>query len=347
VALQMQFTSSPGLGARAGLEPTSAWLEVVKLEALAAQEVVREYKIDGVWTWGWATFNANVAPDPDKAKAVCVWLWVRDPSLCDAPTEAGDFDTSLTEGQLSLPPGVRCVFPAGQLDRNAVSRMTRLTGDAGYAASVLLEQAVLKAEQPIVRDVLLSAERAVVQASFGGDRNRYWAALAQAKLTIADARAIIAARLERDDVEARFQPRPPTAAQIADFLTTYANQPVRLVQTTRKAPWLGGTRKGWAVATLAPSAVFTLTGAGTIDTPDGPFEVAPLGNPIPLALVPRAAATAAARVALERLARDAVYRNWLHAQEQKQLDAASCAGDQVPTPTATDLSAFVPFLLPS
>ena len=347
VALQMQFTSSPGLGARAGLQPTSAWLDVVKLEALAAKEVVKEYKINGVWTWGWATFSGTATPDPDKAAAVCVWLWVRDPSLCDAPKYAGEFDSSLGEGQLSLEPGVRCVFPDGQIDRNAVSRLTTLTGDSGYAASVLLEQAVLKADRPIAPDALLSAERAVVQASFGGDRKRYWAALAQAKLTIPDARAIIAARLERDDVEARFQPRPPTGSQIADFLATYAEQPVRLVQTTRNAPWLGGTTKGWAVSTLAPSEVFTLKQAGTIDTPDGPFDVAPLADAMPLALMPRAQAIVAARVALERLARDSVYRSWLHTQEQKQLDAASCAGDQVPTPTATDLSAFVPFLLPS
>jgi hypothetical protein len=93
--------------------------------------------------------------------------------------------------------------------------------------------------------------------------------------------------------------------------------------------------------------VFTLSGAGTIDTPDGPFDVSPLGSALPLALVPRSQAVAAARVTLERLARDAVYRSWLHTQEQKQLDAASCAGDQVPTPTSTDMSAFVPFLLPS
>jgi hypothetical protein len=37
----------------------------------------------------------------------------------------------------------------------------------------------------------------------------------------------------------------------------------------------------------------------------------------------------------------------LHQEEQKQLDAGSCARDQLPTPTATDLSPFVPFLLPS
>jgi hypothetical protein len=342
VALQMQFNSAT----RASLQPTSSWLEVVKLEALAVKEVAREYRIAGVWSWGWATFNPN-AVDPDKPAAACVWLWVRDPNLCDAPKYAGDFDTAQGEGVLSLPPGARCVFPAGQIDRNAVSRLTKLTGDAGYAASVLLEQAVLKAEQPIEPEALLSAERAVVQASFGGDRKRYWAALAQAKLTIADARAIIAARLERDVVQSRFRPRAPTSAQIDDFLATYAEQPVRLVQTTRNAPWLGGTKKGWAVATLAPSAVFTLKEAARIDTPDGQFDVAPLGAVVQLALVPRSQATVAARVALERLAREGVYRSWLHGAEQKQLDAATCAGDQLPTPTATDLSAFVPFLIPS
>jgi len=347
VALQMQYTASPGLGARAGLQPTSAWLEVVKLEALAAKEVVKEYKINGVWTWGWATFNPNVTPDPDKAAAVCVWLWVRDPNLCDAPRDAGEFDTSLTTGQLSLPPGARCVFPDGQIDRKAVARMTTLTGDAGYAASVVLEQAVLKAEVPIAPLVLLSAERAVIKTSFGGDRKRYWAALAQAHVSIADARSIIAARLERDLIQSRFDPRPPTAGQVADFLATYAEQPVRLVQTTRNAPWLGGSTKGWVVSTLAPAEVFSLAKAGTIDTPDGPFEVSPLGTAVPLALVPRAQAEVAARVALERLARESIYRSWLHTAEQKQLDAGTCVNDQVPTPTPTDLSPFVPFLLPS
>jgi hypothetical protein len=101
------------------------------------------------------------------------------------------------------------------------------------------------------------------------------------------------------------------------------------------------------VSTLAPSEVFTLAGAGRIDTPDGPFDVTPLAAAIPLALLPHTQAVAAARGALERLARDAIYRSWLHGKEQTSLDGGSCAGDQLPTPTATDLSAFVPFLLPS
>src|SRR5205085_6800124 len=35
VALELQFQSAAGQGGRQGLQPTSAWLEIVKLEALA------------------------------------------------------------------------------------------------------------------------------------------------------------------------------------------------------------------------------------------------------------------------------------------------------------------------
>jgi hypothetical protein len=348
IALSIQFHSSPGLGARAGLQPPSAWFEIVKLQALAAKQVAKEFKIAGIWSWGWATFNPNVTPDPDKPTAACVWLWARDPALCDAPAAAGpDFDTSLTVG-VALPPTARCVFADGSsIDRRAVGRLTQLTGDSGYATSVLFEQAVLTAEQPVDPEDVLSAERAVRAASFGGNRAAYYEALRRAHLTIADARAIIVARLRRDLVQARFRPPPPTPAQIADFLATYADQPVRHVRATEEAPWLGGARHGWAVSTLAPESVFTLEGEGAIDTTDGSFTVTPLGPVLPLGLVPRAQARAAAKAALERLAREKLYGGWLHAQEQRRLADAVCLNDRMPTPSPTDLSPFVPFLLPS
>lgn len=349
IALQLQFNSSPGLGARAGLQPASAWFEIVKLEALAAKQVTKEFKIAGVWSWGWATFNPNVTPDPDKPAAACVWLWARDQSLCDGPAAAGaGFDTTLTDGQATLPPTARCIFTDGLvIDRRAVSRLTTLTGDSGYATSVLFEQAVLSAEQPVDPKDVLSAERAVRAAGFGGSRTRYWEALRQAKLTIADARAIIVARLQHDLVQARFKPPAATPAQIADFLATYASQPVRLVRVTEKAPWLGGATQGWAVSSLAPAGVFTLTSEGAIDTTDGSFTVTPLGPAVPLGLVPRPQARAAVKGALDRLAREKLYRSWLHAQEQKRLTGAVCLNDRLPTPSPTDLSPFVPFLLPS
>ena len=71
ISLSIQFHSSPGLGARAGLQPASAWLELVKWKALAAKHVIREYKLHSVWSWGWATYNPN-AVDPDKPAAACL-----------------------------------------------------------------------------------------------------------------------------------------------------------------------------------------------------------------------------------------------------------------------------------
>jgi hypothetical protein len=348
IALQLQFNSSPGLGARAGLQPASAWFEIVKLEALAAKQVVKEFKIAGIWSWGWATFNASAAPDPDKPAAACVWLWARDPNLCDGPAAAGEgFNASLSDGQVELTATARCVLPEGTIDRRAVSRLTALTGDSGYATSVLFEQLILNAEQPVDPKDVLSAERAVRAAGFKGSRPAYYAALRQSHLTIADARAIIVARLQRDVIESRFRPPAASPAQVADFLATYANQPVRLVRTTEKAPWLGNATQGWAVSSLAPAGVFGLEGQGAIDTTDGSFTVTPLGPAQPLALVPRGQARSAAKAALERLARAQIYRKWLHAQGVKRLPSAVCLNDRLPTPLATDLSAFVPFLLPS
>ncbi|MEA2281468.1 MAG: hypothetical protein QOK21_2075, partial [Solirubrobacteraceae bacterium] len=57
VALELQFQSAPGKGGRNGLQPKSAWLEIVKLQALAAKQVAAETKIQGVWSWGWPSFS--------------------------------------------------------------------------------------------------------------------------------------------------------------------------------------------------------------------------------------------------------------------------------------------------
>ena len=94
---------------------------------------------------------------------------------------AGDgFDASLTDGQVDLPAGARCVLPDGTIDRTRRQpARRRSTGDPGYATSVLFEQSVLKAEQPVdPKDVAVGASARFVAASFGGDRASYCAALA-------------------------------------------------------------------------------------------------------------------------------------------------------------------------
>ena len=100
VGIVLGFHSTPGVGGgRNGLEPTSAWLNVVKLETLAATRVASELRIGTVWSWGWGVFGGQA--DPDKPRAACVYLWARDPALCNGPAVAGPgFNASRTQGQL-------------------------------------------------------------------------------------------------------------------------------------------------------------------------------------------------------------------------------------------------------
>lgn len=346
VALELQFQSAPGDGGREGLQPTSAWLEFVKLEALAAKQVASELPVEGIWSWGWPSFSA-AGNDPDKPAAACVYLWTRDPGLCDGPALAGPrFDASRTEGQLLLPAGVRCTLGDARILKSDVGRTAALTGDLESAATALLQRAVLRAEQPIDPQTVLAAERAIVRDRFGRSVARYRAALAAANLTLADARSIITDRLARDRVEERFRPRPATADQIAEFIATYAATRVRLVSVEPEAPWLGDAFRGFAVETIAPSEVFNLPQSrrSLIDTADGRFAVRPLGPPLPLLGLPPARAQDVARGVLGRFARDDVYERWLSAEQGSLLASAVCARDAVPVQGDVDLTAWAPFL---
>ena len=345
VALELQFQSAPGEGGRQGLEPTSAWLEFVKLEALAAKQVASELPVEGIWSWGWPSFSV-AGNDPDKPAAACVYLWARNPSFCNAPALAGRFDMSLTEGQLLLPAGVRCTLGTASILKSDVGRTAALTGDLQSAATALLQRAVLRVEEPLDPATVLAAERAIVRDRFGRSVARYRAALAAAGLTLADARSIIADRLARDRVEERFRPPPATATQIAAFLATYAATLVRLVSVAPEAPWLGDAFRGFAVDTIAPSEVFTLPQGrrSLIDTADGRFAVRPLGPPLPLRGLPPASARNVARGVLGRFARDDVYERWLSAEQGRLLATAVCARDALPSKGDVDLTAWAPFL---
>ena len=171
-------------------------------------------------------------------------------------------------------------------------------------------------------------------------------ALASAKLTLADARAIVADRLARDRVEERFRPRPATEQQVAAFLATYASTRVRLVSAVPLAPWLGDADRGYAVESIAPAEVFRLRQGrrSLLDTVDGRFTVLPLGPPVPLLGLPPAAARAVARGVLGRFARDGVYQGWLGTEETKLLAGAVCARDALPARGDVDLTAWAPFL---
>jgi len=346
VALELQFQSAPGQGGRQGLQPKSAWLEFIKLEALAAKQVAADTPIEGIWSWGWPSFSV-AGNDPDKPAAACVYLWARDHRLCDAPAVAGaSFNQSLTEGQIALPAGVRCSFGQSTISKSDVGRTAALTGDLGSASTALIERVVLRTDQPVDPATVLASERAIVRDRFSGSVSRYRAALATAGITLADARAIIADRLARDRVKERFRPKPATAEQVSDFVSTYAATNVRLVSVDQPAPWLGGARRGFAVETIAPDEVFALPigRKKAIDTLDGRFTVRALGPPLPVYALAPPRARDVAQAVLGRFAKDDVYQRWRRGRQIALLADAVCARDDVPAPGDVDLTLWAPFL---
>ena len=347
VALELQFHSAPGTGGREGLQPRWKWLEMVKLHALAARRVTKELKTHSIWSWGWATFS-QAGIDPDKGEAVCVWLWARDPKLCSGPGAAGpQMNASLTVGQLELlRPGVVCALPAGEIRKSAVDPIARAIGDRDIAASVVLERLVLQQEVQLDARGVLAAELAFVDDHFGGSTGAYLAALRRIRLTRVAARGLLLDELRRDAVRARFFSRASTAAEIAEFHTTYSGLRARLVETTRPVAWLGGKTRGLAIETFAPTRIFALGAAGRVRTIHGLLQVNPLGDTLLLGTVPLPDAREAIASSLNRFARVSAYENWLAKAEERALADAICVGDRLPTPAPLTLDDLLPFTAP-
>jgi hypothetical protein len=346
VALELQFQSAPGTGGREGLQPRSAWLEMVKLHALAVRRVTRELRTHSIWSWGWATYS-QAGIDPDKSEAVCVWLWARDPRLCSGPGAAGPaLNTSLTVGQLeTLRPGVVCAMPSGEILKSAVDPLARALRDRDVAASVVLERLVLQQEVKLNPQAVLRAELAFVEDHFGGSQARYLGALRRTGLTRTAARGLLLDELRRDAVRARFRPRRPATAAVGEFHRTYGNLRARLVETTRPVDWLGGRSRGFAVETFAPTRIFSLGGAGRVRTLHGPIRVKPLGDTILLGSLPAPEARAAIHASLRRFGRVSAYESWLAKAEERFLQDAICVDDRLPTPVPLTLDDLLPFVV--
>jgi len=188
----------PGAGGRQGLQPRDAWLRVVKWETLAAERVALDMQLGSIWSWGWGTFGASSA-DPDKPAAACVYLWARNQSLCNGPAAGGpSFNASLTEGQIVLPPGVLCNLVGSRRIKAAdVASLAAFTGSRSTALDTLFARLVFRNLLPIGNAQVLAAEQQAIDREFGGDRNAYVAALAQAHATVAIARGLILDELRR------------------------------------------------------------------------------------------------------------------------------------------------------
>jgi hypothetical protein len=347
VALELQFQSAPGTGGREGLQPRAKWLEIVKLQALAARRVTKELRTHSIWSWGWATFS-QAGIDPDKGEAVCVYLWVRDPSLCSGPGAAGPaMDASVTVGQLEqLGTGVVCALPAGEIRKAVVDPLARAIGDRDIAASVVLERLVLQQEIELDARAVLAAELAFVDDHFGGSAGAYLAALRRIQLTRVAARGLLLDELRRDAVRARFRPARPSGSGVAEFHRTYTALRARLVETPRPVGWLGGRTRGLAIETFAPTRIFSLGRAGRVRTLHGQVRVTPLGDTVYLGTVPLPEARTAIVSSLNRFSRVAAYETWLAKAEERALTDAICIDDRLPTPAPLTLDDLLPFTAP-
>jgi len=346
LGLMLGFQTTRGSGGREGASRKS-WLEVTKLQVLAAKQIASEVGLRSVWSWGWATWSVG-ENNPDKPTAACVYLWARNQSLCNGPGSAGKgFDASLTEGQLVLPGGTRCTLYGKPVTEGAISALKPITGDADVAFSAAFARVVTTLQVPLKSKQIADAERAVVASRFGGSYAPYRAALAKAHASVGAARGVIADELRQMKIESGFHAGGVSANDVREFYATYAQSLVRLVQTKTKAPWLGNRTRGYALADTAPPQLFTMSQSAkwkSIRTMGGTFQVKALDDAVPLGALPPDLARQPVVDALQSIARSDRYESWLMARERQLDDQAVCRRDVQPDPGFVDLTDYLPFL---
>jgi hypothetical protein len=345
LGLMLGFQTTRGSGGREGAS-RKAWLEVTKLQALAAKQVAREVGLRSVWSWGWAAWSAGER-DPVKPTAACVYLWARDSKLCNAPRAAGKgFNASRTEGQLILPAGTRCTLYGKRITDSTIRSLTPIMGDADVAFSVAFARAITTAQVPLRAKQVVDAERALVGARFGGSYARYGAALAKGHASRSAARGIIADELRRLALERGMGVAAPSSADVREYYETYGETRARLVATKTRAPWLGKRTRGFALESGAPPQLFSIPQGRwrKIRTMRGVYEVRALDAPVSLGAIPFGLARPAVVTALQELARTDRYESWLLARQRVLDEQALCRRDVQPEPGVVDLTDYLPFL---
>jgi hypothetical protein len=347
VGLMVSFSTTNGYGGRNGLEPASAWFQVAKWQALAVEEVAAETGIASVWSWGWGRWSV-AEQDPEKGHAACVWLWARNPALCDAPSQLGpQFDTSLRDGQLSaLPAGAQCLIGKRVISDASIRQLQNVTGDRETAYSALFERFVESNEAPVPTKQVLQAEDAVILQAFGGSRAAYVAALQRAHANVSVARGVLGDELRRASVQGTLPGGAPSADQVKTFYTSYPDLMVRLVQSKPAPSWLGTAAKSYAISEVAPARVFDvrLGRATVVRTSEGSFRIKPLDDALPLGAVPLNKVTPAIKAALRSFTRGDAFEQWTVGRQRAALNTAICARDDLPQPSAVDLTSYLDFL---
>jgi hypothetical protein len=348
IGLMLGFQSGDPFGGRAGLQPTSVWLEIVKLQQLAALAVARELGLSTVWSWGWGTFATAGSADPDKPAAACAYLWTRDQTLCNAPALAipGGFNPDLTAGVVDLAPLVQCRYTGGSFTTSELTALTAAGITSADALTALLERSLVRTRKTIGPTALLRAERSVIAGQFAGERGQYRQFLLVEGATAAVARDVIRDQLLEAKLARGLRVPPIAGADVTAFMQAHAGTRTRSVETLRPVRWLAGQRRGVALPGLAPQSVLTAATGATVlvHAEDGPVRVHVLGAKVRLPKAARSKARLAVRALLLAEARRAALREWLAGAEQQAVDTALCRADAVPLSGRSSLLARWPQL---
>jgi hypothetical protein len=349
IGLIVTMATTVGFGGRNGLQPASAWYDVVKWQVLSLRQVAVETHISSLWSWGWGEWSA-AEQDPDKVGAACVWLWARYPSFCDGPAAAGpDFNASLTEGQLKLASGVQCRVGKDVLTTASVRALARVTGDFDVAFSALHQRLVESRKVAIPRSRVLAAEQAVVSSRFNGSWSAYRTALTAAHADRQIAWGVLGDELRREAIASDLPSPVPTEADVTTFYTSYPDLLVRRAVAKEPVSWLDDRKAGWALSQIAPAELFTAKAGkrSLLRTPLGSYSVTPSGDAQPLGALQLSTVRPGIVAALRAFERGAAYERWSTAQQRDALDEATCIGDDLPQPGAIDLTTYLPFLSPA
>jgi hypothetical protein len=345
LGVMLGFMSNSSPAGRGGLQPSQAWFDVVKWQALAARQVADELRFGTIWSWGWTSYTGSI--DPDFGRAACVWLWARSASLCNGPGAAGPgWDSSRTEGQLDLPPGTQCTVGRDRIADSTISRLQALTGDREVAYSAAYARVIEGRFVRVTASQVSTAVRALIANRFRGSRRAYLAALAQAHVSPSLARTILADELRRENWKRTMRVAQPSAAQVGNFYASYPEMLVRDVKSVPAPTWLGGKTRGFALEAIAPEGVFTLAKrqTRTVQTIDGRYKVRALGDAEPLGTMPLSKVAPAIRLALKSFALGDAFEQWTTKVQTPELAHAICRGDDLPSPGPVELENYVPFL---
>ena len=333
VGLMLGFQSGDSQGGRAGLQPTAAWLEIVKLESQAGLVVARELGLSTLWSWGWGTFATAGSADADKQAAACTYLWARDNTLCDAPAlGVPGFDPDLTAGTVQLAATTQCSYAGGSFGTAELTALTDAGVSRAGALTALLERSLARAKTTIGPTALLRAERSVIAGQFDGRRGTYRQFLQSEGATPAVARDAIRDQLLESKIARGLHVAPISTADVKAYIKAHAGTRTRSVETLRPVTWLVGQKQGVALPGLAPQAVLAASADTTVlvHAADGPVRVRVLGARVRLPKQPLRQARLAVRALILAESRRTALRDWLAGAEQAAVDTALCLADDVP-----------------